>query len=447
MSRYSSKRSTKSIIIRTIKRPVKKVLGKIAYNNNYFKLAYRKFRVTRREKRFEKFNNLPVNKKMVIFEAFMGLKYADSPKAIYEYMISCPDYKDFTFVWCFKDRCMDEFLFLEENKQTVLVLWGSDEYYRYYAQAKYWFTNSRLLTSIQPKDEQVYVQCWHGTPLKRLGFDLTTTAEDARNDAETVKVMYEKDAVRYTYMISPSAYCSEKFTSAFNLKQIGKDNIMIEEGYPRNDAIVNATEEDADRIKKQLNIPESKKVILYAPTWRENQHEFGTGYVFESPLDFDRLKEQFGDEYVILFRAHYFISNSFDFEKYHDFVIDVSTYSEINDLYIISDILITDYSSVFFDYGVLKRPVIFYMYDLHYYKDDLRGFYLSLDELPGPIIETQEQLEKSLMSVEEWSNSKEYHEKYDVFTNKFTYLDDGHAAERVTKRIIRTDIEKEDNNG
>lgn len=435
---YSSKRRTKSKIKRALKRPIKRTLSRLSEKSPVVEKEYRKLRVKLRRGRFERTLNIPVNEKMVLFESFMGRKYADSPKAIYEYMLENPEYKDYEFVWFFKDRCMDEYLFLEKNERTKLILWGGPEYYKYYAQGKYWFTNSRIISAISPKENQVYVQCWHGTPLKRLGFDIKVDASDAKNDAEATREMYEEDARKYTYMISPSAYCSEKFISAFNLKALGKENIMIEEGYPRNDVLTNTTQEYTTEIREKLSIPEGKKVILYAPTWRDNQHTRGVGYVYEAPIDFNRLKKTIGDEYVILFRAHYFIDNAFDFSKDEGFVIDVCDYPEINDLYIVSDILITDYSSVFFDYGILKRPIIFYMYDLDYYKDELRGFYIDISELPGPIIKTQHELEEKIDTIELWTSTGEYKKKYERFTSKFTYLDDGHATERVTKRIIKT---------
>ena len=149
-------------------------------------------------------------------------------------------------------------------------------------------------------------------------------------------------------------------------------------------------------------------------------------------MDFDRLREELGEDYVILFRAHYLVANSFDFEKYAGFVIDASGYSDINDLYIASDILITDYSSVFFDYANLKKPVIFYMYDLEEYAGELRGFYLSLDELPGPIVRDEQDLIKEVRACDDWQPD----EKYEDFHKRFNPLDDGHASERVLKRII-----------
>ena len=134
-----------------------------------------------------------------------------------------------------------------------------------------------------------------------------------------------------------------------------------------------------------------------------------------------------------MFRAHYFVANSFNFDKYKDFVYDVSNYSDINDLYVISDLLITDYSSVFFDYSILKRPIIFYMYDLDNYKSKLRDFYIDLHELPGEIV----QKEEDLVKVIEKSNNFRYNDKYKKFNNKFTYLEDGKATERVVSEIFK----------
>lgn len=434
---YSTKRSIGSKVKRAIKRPIKKTIKVITRRSDGLRFVYNRLIQGKRRRSFNRYAKNKIDGKLVLFESFMGRKYADSPKAIYEYMLSSPEFSEYKFIWSFKDRCMDEHLFLEKNDRTKLVLWGSPEYYQYYAIAGYWVTNSRLIEALDKRPEQVYIQCWHGTPLKRLGFDIEVDADDAVNNAETVRSVYEKDATRYTYMISPSRYCTEKFTSAFNLKKLHQEDIIIEEGYPRNDEIVNHSKEDIETIKRKLRIPNDKKVILYAPTWRENQHEEGVGYVYTPPIDFKHFMDLFGDDYIILFRAHYFIANQLNFEDYEGFVLDASSYSEINDLYIVSDMLITDYSSVFFDYGILKRPIIFYMYDLDYYAGDLRGFYLTTDNLPGPIAKTEDELQKCISEVSEWFNSEEYRDKYEKFNKTFTYLDDGHATERVVKKIFK----------
>ena len=214
---------------------------------------------------------------------------------------------------------------------------------------------------------------------------------------------------------------------------LGKESCFIEEGYPRNDFLYNFKTEDVIKVKEKLNIPSGKKVILYAPTWRDNQHNSNMGYTYKTEVNFDLLKEKLQNDYIILFRAHYLVANSFDFEKYKGFIYDVSRVDDINDLYIISDMLITDYSSVFFDYANLKRPIVFYMYDFEEYRDELRGFYIDIKELPGKITKTETEL------IEAIDNTKEfiYDEKYRKFNEKFNYLDDGQAAKRVVEKLIK----------
>ena len=374
---------------------------------------------------------IKIDEKTIMFCVFNGKSYTCSPKAIYEYMIKSEEYKEYKFIWAFKS--VEKYNFLEKNRNTKVVKMNSKEYKKYLAKAKYWIFNYKIPDYLYPKKEQVFVQCWHGTPLKRLGCDLEHF-DNVLNTMEGMKKRYKIEASKFSYFISPSKFASEKFISAWNLKEIGKENIIIEEGYPRNDFLYNYTEQDVDKIKKELGIEkETRKIILYAPTYRSDQHETGVGYTYKEEVDFSRLQEEIGDKYIILFRPHYFIANSFDFEKYNGFVYNVSEIDDINELYIILDMLITDYSSVFFDYANLKRPMIFYMYDLEHYKDESNGFYIDLKELPGNIVKTQEDLEKEILALDK---NFVYDEKYKKFNEKYNYLDDGNASMRVVEKII-----------
>ena len=372
-----------------------------------------------------------IDEKTIMFCVFDGRSYTCSPKAIYEYMVKNGKYKEYNLIWAFKDA--EKYRYLEENNNTKVVRINSKAYKKYLAKAKYWIFNYKIPDYLYPKKDQVFVQCWHGTPLKRLGCDLEHF-DNVLNTMKGMKKRYKIEASKFSYFISPSKFASEKFISAWNLKEIGKENIIIEEGYPRNDFLFNYTAQDVEKIKKELGIEnETRKVILYAPTYRSNQHETGVGYTYKEEIDFAKFQEKFGDKYIILFRPHYFIANAFDFEKYKGFVYNVSDIDDINELYIISDILITDYSSVFFDYANLKRPMFFYMYDLEHYRDKSNGFYIDLSELPGPIVETQEELEKVIGNLEK---NFTYDEHYKKFNEKYNYLDDGNASERVVKKII-----------
>lgn len=376
---------------------------------------------------------LKVDEKTVVFSCFAGKSYTCSPKAIYEYMLKTKKYKDFKFIWFFKD--IEKYSFLNQNPNTKVIKTNSKEYNKYLHIAKYWIFNYKIADYIKPTKEQVFLQCWHGTPLKRLGCDLTHF-DNTLNTTEGMKKRYRLEAQKFSYFISPSKYASEKFISAWNLKECGKEDIIIEEGYPRNDFILNHSKEDVNRIKKQIlgeNV--NKKIILYAPTYRANQHQTGVGYVYKEEVDFEKMQRILGKDYVILFRPHYFIANQFDFDKYKGFVYDVSKIDDINELYIISDLLITDYSSVFFDYANLKRPMIFYMYDLEYYRDKSNGFYIDVEkELPGKIVKKDDELIEEILGV---SNNFEYDKKYQDFNDKYTYLDDGMASKRVIEKVIK----------
>ena len=400
--------SKKNIIFRNIIRKMLYIKNKIKYLRYYYKYK--------------------VDDKLILFEVYNGRNYACSPKAIYEYMIKNKKYKDYKFVWAFKNPEKYDL-----GKQTKIVKTNSKEYFKYLSSSKYWIVNSLVDVAIKKKKNQIYLQCWHGTPLKKLRYDIEVKGS-VLNTINEIRKRNDLDAVKFDYFISPSKFCTEKFTSAFNLKKLGKENIIIEKGYPRNDYLFNYKKEDVEKIKKTLKLPKNKKIILYAPTFRDNQHTSGLGYTYNLGIDFDKLKKELKKDYIILFRTHYFISNSFDFSKYKDFIYDVSDYDDINELYIISDILLTDYSSVFFDFANLKRPMLFYMYDLDDYKNNLRDFYFDLDILPGPIVKQEDNLIKEIKNIDNYD--KIYKDKYKKFNQKFNYLDDGNASKRVVEVVF-----------
>ena len=283
------------------------------------------------------------------------------------------------------------------------------------------------------------------------------------NNLSEIKKRYKEEAKKFSYFLSPSKFASDRFISIWNMKEVEKENCVLELGYPRNDFLYNYTENDIKDIKEKIGIANiEKKIILYAPTYRDNQHASGVGYTYKTEVDFDKLKQKLGklihdevakqtegneemktdklkqklgQDYIILFRAHWLVANEFDFDKYKGFIFDVSNYDDINDLYVLADMLITDYSSVFFDYANLRKPILFYMYDLEAYRDDIRGFYLDLKELPGPILKTEDEI---IDNIKKFSSGVEfYNNTYKEFNQKFNYLDDGNAAKRVLETIIK----------
>lgn len=376
----------------------------------------------------------PVREDTALFMCFVGRSYGCSPKAIYEYMRSDPRYAGYKLVWMFRDKAKcEKYRAMPALDGAEIIEFKSAAYYRYLACAKYIVSNYKFHAFSPRRKKQIFLQCWHGTPLKRLGFDVSDNVINARDSRSELHKQYEWMSRQTTYFISPSAFASEKFNSAYRLQTIEPPTEIIEKGYPRNDALAFATPEKAAAVRAALGVPEGKKVILYAPTFRDNQHKAGLGFTYEVEVDFDRLREKLSDEYVILFRAHYLVANSFDFAKYKGFVYDVCAVDDINDLYIASDLLITDYSSVFFDYANLRRPIVFYMYDRELYANMLRGFYIDLAELPGPIVETEDALIDAIVSFD---TENFYDDRYRAFNAKYNYLDDGHAAQRVVEHVF-----------
>ena len=159
------------------------------------------------------------------------------------------------------------------------------------------------------------------------------------------------------------------------------ENTILNTGYPRNDILYSIDRDQiAAIIRRNLGIPKDKKTILYAPTWRDDEF-YGKGkYKFKLHLNLELMKKELKDDYVILIRTHYFIADSIDVSDLSGFAYNVSKYDDISELYLISDILITDYSSVFFDFANLKRPMLFFTYDLEKYRDVLRGFYIDIEK-------------------------------------------------------------------
>lgn len=384
--------------------------------------------------------SVPVDERLVFFESFGGRSLSCSPRAIYLAMLGQERFSGYRFVWSFKgpERTEAERVNpLLADARVSVVQRGSEEYFRALAAAKVLVLNTRLPEYVTPKPEQVFVQCWHGTPLKRLGYDVQIETTNALNTTSELADRFGMDARKWTYLLSPSPYCSQHLADAFGLPEERRAEVVLEEGYPRNDEIARAAADGSGtrqrELRRALGVPEGKRALLYAPTWRDDSYRAGVGYTFDYLIDFDLLRRELGDEWVVLFRPHYYIANHFDFSAYEGFVIDVSAWDNVNELYIAADALVTDYSSVMFDYAILRRPMALFVPDYESYRDDIRGFYFDLSEVPGPLCEKTLELVRALS--DEGSYWERYGEKYDAWVARFCPKDDGHAAERVIERV------------
>jgi CDP-glycerol glycerophosphotransferase len=245
---------------------------------------------------------------------------------------------------------------------------------------------------------------------------------------EEYKKNFYNNAQTWDYLVSQNQYSTEIFRRAF-----GFQKTMLEIGYPRNDVLFRKNNvEDIRELKKQLGLPLDKRILLYAPTWRDNEF-YGQGkYKFNPPMDFSRLQEAIGKDTVMIVKYHYLIMDQIDWSPYRGFVYSYDLSYDISLLYLVSDFLITDYSSVMFDYNILKRPMFFYCYDLEKYKDTLRGFYFDfLAEAPGPVVLTTKDL---IRAIKEYDPA-DYGERQEAFTKKYNHLDDGNAAKRIVELI------------
>ncbi|QYA40723.1 CDP-glycerol:glycerophosphate glycerophosphotransferase [Macrococcoides caseolyticum] len=366
-----------------------------------------------------------INDKQIVFESFAGKSYSDSPKYIYEYMYK--NYPDYTYIWVLNHP--DKFDIPGPAKKVKRL---SKEFYEAYATSKYWVANARIPLYLIKKPGQVYLQTWHGTPLKRLGNDMKVVRMPGTT-TPAYKYNFKKETERWDYLVSPNKYSSEIFKSAFWMDQ----ERLLETGYPRNDILTTKQNDQSfiDNLKQKIGIPEDKNVIMYAPTWRDDEFIKKGKYKFELKIDLENLQNTIGRDSVILLRMHYLIASALDISEFEGFAYDVSSYPDISELYLISDLLITDYSSVFFDYSILKRPTVFFSYDIDKYKDDLRGFYLDYyKDLPGPIYTDAYSLAMALKDIDVLA--LKYSNNISTFHDRFNAWESGTSSKQVISKVI-----------
>ncbi|WP_353989821.1 bifunctional glycosyltransferase family 2 protein/CDP-glycerol:glycerophosphate glycerophosphotransferase [Pediococcus argentinicus] len=365
---------------------------------------------------------LPIDNKLVVFESFWGKYFNGSPKAIYDYMrIEHPEYK---FVWIFDN---DQVKVDGPAKKAVRLKF---KYWYYMARAKYLIQNTNFPNQYAKRKNQIEVETLHGTFMKTMGFD----EPHFKHGSPRIQRNFAKRNNRWDLLTVPSDYMEDKAVSAFDFK-----HEVMKSGFPSNDDLINNNNESyIAKIKKRLNIPSDKKVVLYAPTFRNNDKNFD----FE--MDLDLLKRKLGQEYVVLVRLHYFVAHATSFVNHEGFVWDVSDYPNISDLYLISDLLITDYSSVMFDYGYLKKPMVFFAYDIDWYLDNAnRGVYLDYKKIvPGPVVKTNQDLIEAVTSKSILSS---YNDKLQQFYDTFCqYGRDGNAAQKIVERMLELHPEQQE---
>jgi CDP-glycerol glycerophosphotransferase len=353
----------------------------------------------------------------VLYNSFTGRQYSDSPRAVHEELVARG--LPLEHLWVVQDGQVA----LPEHAQAVR--YSGREWYEAYATSRYIVTNQHLPEWFRRREGQVVVQTWHGTPLKRIAHDIS--------DVRFADPLYlEKLAVEtanWSVLLSPNRFSTPILRRAFRY-----EGELLESGYPRNDVLCRGTEAVAEQARTRLGLPAGKKVVLYAPTWRDDEY-YGPGrYKISMQLDLDRAAEALGDDHVLLVRRHPNVVDEIP-QAGGGFVWDVSTYPDIADLLAATDILVTDYSSVMFDFANTGRPMLFFTYDLEHYRDRLRGFYIDFEaEAPGPLLATSDEVIEAIGGVDEIT--ARYADAYRAFAETACDLDDGHATARVVDRLL-----------
>lgn len=360
---------------------------------------------------------LPLKSDTVVFESFIGRKFNDSPRAIYEYMVK--KYPDMNYVWIVNDP--SDF----DIEGAKLIKRLTPKYFITVATAKYIVNNSRMPIFFKKRSNQVYVQTWHGTPLKKLVFDMETNVMPGTNQ-EKYLANFSREVANWDYLVSPNNYSTEKFKSAF---KYNKEFLKV--GYPRNEFLHNHTNDDVTAFRQKYRIGEDDIVILYTPTYRDNNNKGRGSYLQDMQLDLELLNQT--PNIKVLLRVHYLVSEAIDTSKY-DNIIDVSDVNDINELYIVSDVLLNDYSSTMFDYLILSKPIILFPYDLKEYIEEIRGFYMEYNELPAEQISNTERLIEIVQNLTGYKAI--WKEEMDKVRQQMVLEDEFHASELIVDKML-----------
>ena len=344
---------------------------------------------------------------LVLLCSYSGKFYNDSPKKIYEYMLTDSRCRGFQYVWALRET--DKTVIPGNCEIVKIDTW---KYFLTALKAKVWIANVNIERGLRfKKKDQYYLNTWHGTSVNWVG-----NAVAGRND------------FRWDYI---DAFCySGEFEKPFIKRDfLVKDEHLLPSGLPRNDDLYAFDENRIKQIKNDLGIPLDKKVILYAPTWRDST-DGGKNCNIAPPITIEKWRKAFEKQYVLIFRTHHYTKAMLGI-KFDSFVRDGSDYPDVNDLMIIADYLITDYSCIMMDYAILGRPIIEFGYDYDEYSKT-RGFYFDLDkEVPSHILRTEDEVINYITK----SNYTEESKKAIAFRNN--HIDyGGHAAQMCVNAIL-----------
>ncbi|MBR7832322.1 CDP-glycerol glycerophosphotransferase family protein [Actinospica durhamensis] len=356
------------------------------------------------------FSRLPVKRGSVVFESHMGLSYSDSPKYIYE-ALRRHKYAGRMY-WSYEENTNG---FPKDAALVKRLSWG---YVWALARAEFWVDNQGFPRWINKRKQTTYIQTWHGTALKTMGVNtpqVRAMLTDQRN--ELIRAVNRFDA-----FLVRSEYDVRTLVEAFEMRAE-----PLRTGYPRNDILLAPdVAEHSAALRARFGFPTDRTVLLYAPTFRQGSGNFEPGFSFEE------FAREFGDTHLLLVRAHYLNTVSVPASA-RGAVQDVSKYPDVSELFLAADALITDFSSVIFDYSLLDRPILFFAADEAGYSRD-RGTYFDLAaEAPGPYTTDVGAFFKEIRTL---TAEDRYAEARRAFAQRYGEYEHGDAAEQVYRRFF-----------
>ncbi|EFV70426.1 Cps2D protein [Bacillus sp. BT1B_CT2] len=392
------------------------------YTNN------KKFKRTVKFARNFKKNRIDQN--IIFYESYHGKAMNDNPFAIFKHLINNEEYKNFTHIWALNDQDNPYAQKYKGLKNVRFVKVHSEEYIKYLTKAKYLINNVTFPTYFQKKEGQIYINTWHGTPLKTLGKDMEGPIGQHKN--------IQRNFLHSDYILSPNQFTSEKLIDSHDLAGIYNGEI-IEEGYPRMDLTFNTDKEELRKtLENFIELDPNKKVILYAPTWRG---EVGSVSNINEELfnHISELNEKIPDDYQLVLKVHTLL---FKYIEHDEQLMNkcIPDCIDTNELLSLVDILITDYSSIFFDYMATNKPILYFMYDKEQYLKK-RGMYLDVNTLAGPICKTTDELAKCIKDIE--SIQEQYQSVYQEM-NEIYIKRVGDATQKVVDIIFKGKQEQSD---
>ncbi|MGH3111993.1 MAG: CDP-glycerol glycerophosphotransferase family protein, partial [Gaiellaceae bacterium] len=349
---------------------------------------------------------------VVLYESFGGRDCFDSPRALHEELVRRD--APFDHLWVVRDQAC------AAPGTAVAVRKRSKEYYEAYARARYVVANDHWPRWLARRPDQTWVQTWHGPPLKKLGHDLARLPRAVRE----YRRISSQPSENWQYVVSPGAFATPILERAFPVA-----GEVIETGLPRTDLLFRPEHDRvAADVKRRLGVPAGKRVVLYAPSYRDHLRA-RDGYSLGPLLDLAAVRAALPDDTAVLFRKHRHMVGTLP-EAASGAALDVSGFPDANELLLAADVLVTDYSSAIFDFATLNRPIVFFTPDLETYRDEVRGFSIDFEaDVPGPLLRTTDDVVEALRRPDQLA--ADYRERYDAFVAKYCTLADGRASSRV----------------